>query len=251
MDNPDSSQCVRVAVNIRPLVTTELLIGCTDCITVVPGEPQVQIGSHSFTFDYVFGSTGYPSSQIFEECVAPIVDALFHGYNGTVLAYGQTGSGKTYTMGTNYNGEEHNGGVIPKVVETIFSRIAATRDSTEFLIRVSFIEIFKEEVFDLLDPCTQTFSRGDGVSLVKPTGPARAPIQIRETLNGGITLAGVTEAEVRTKEEMASFLLRAIYGDGGDNILRSKLLLVDLAGSERAKRTGADGLRFREGNDLY
>ncbi|KAL6960207.1 hypothetical protein U1Q18_045834 [Sarracenia purpurea var. burkii] len=285
MDNPDSWQCVKVAVNIRPLVTTELLIGCTDCITVVPGEPQVQIGSQSFTFDYDFGSTRYPSSQIFEECVAPIVDALFHGYNGTVLAYGQTGSGKTYTMGTNYNGEEHNGGVIPKVVETIFSRIAATRDSTEFLIRVSFIEIFKEEVFDLLDPCTQTFSRGDGVSLVKPTGPARAPIQIRETLNGGITLAGVTEAEVRTKEEMASFLLRgslsratgstnmnsqssrshaiftismeqkkiascatgAIYGDGGDDILCAKLHLVDLAGSERAKRTGADGLRFREG----
>lgn len=37
----DTSQCVRVAVNIRPLVTSELLIGCTDCVTVVPGEPQV------------------------------------------------------------------------------------------------------------------------------------------------------------------------------------------------------------------
>lgn len=46
------------------------------------------------------------------------------------------------------------------------------------------------------------------MSLAKPVGPARAPIQIRETANGGITLAGVTEPEVRTKEEMASFLLR-------------------------------------------
>lgn len=50
---------------------------------------QVQIGSHAFTFDCVFGSSGLPSSRIFDECVAPLVDALFHGYNGTVLAYGQ------------------------------------------------------------------------------------------------------------------------------------------------------------------
>ncbi|CAL5332676.1 unnamed protein product [Camellia sinensis] len=273
MDNSETKDCVRVAVNIRPLVTSELLVGCTDCIAVVPGEPQVQIGSHVFTFDYVFGSTGYPCYRIFDESVAPIVDALFHGYNGTVLAYGQTGSGKTYTMGTNYNGEERNGGIIPKVMETIFSRVEATKDSTEFLIRVSFIEIFKEEVFDLLDQSPPALSRGDGVSLAKPAGgPARVPIQIRETTNGGITLAGVTEAEVRTKEEMASFLLRgslaratgstnmnsqsrkntscptgATQDDGGDDILSAKLHLVDLAGSERAKRTGADGMRFREG----
>ncbi|KAK6792542.1 hypothetical protein RDI58_011623 [Solanum bulbocastanum] len=279
----DTSQCVRVAVNIRPLVTSELLIGCTDCVTVVPGEPQVQIGSHVFTFDYVFGSGGYASSRIFDECVAPLVDALFQGYNGTVLAYGQTGSGKTYTMGTNYNGEEQTGGVIPMVMNTIFSRAEAMKESTEFLIRVSFIEIFKEEVFDLLDQNAIAFCKTDGAA--KPTGgPARVPIQIRETVHGGITLAGVTEAEVRTKEEMACFLLQgsvaratgstkmnsqssrshAIFtisleqkklsncssgstNDDGDDILCAKLHLVDLAGSERAKRTGADEMRLREG----
>ncbi|KAL3504870.1 hypothetical protein ACH5RR_034711 [Cinchona calisaya] len=281
----DTSQCVRVAVNVRPLVTSELLVGCTDCVTIVPGEPQVQIGSHAFTFDYVFGSAGLPSSRIFDECAGPLVDALFHGYNGTVLAYGQTGSGKTYTMGTNYNGEDHKGGVIPKVMETIFSRVEAMKESTEFLIRVSFIEIFKEEVFDLLDANPPAFSKGEWTSVAKPAGPARAPIQIRETVNGGITLAGVTEAEVRTKEEMASFLLRGsvsratgstnmnsqssrshaiftismeqkrmtscssgdIHDEFGDEILSAKLHLVDLAGSERAKRTGADGMRLREG----
>nr|GFC27727.1 kinesin-like protein KIN-4C [Tanacetum cinerariifolium] len=90
MDKTDGSQSVRVAVNVRPLVTPELLVGCSDCIIVTPGEPQVQIGSHSFTFDYVYGSTaGSTSSRIFDDCVAPLVDALFHGYNATVLAYGQ------------------------------------------------------------------------------------------------------------------------------------------------------------------
>ncbi|KAL3634051.1 hypothetical protein CASFOL_021105 [Castilleja foliolosa] len=264
----EQTQSVRVAVNIRPLVTSELLVGCTDCINVYSSEKQVQIGSHSFTFDNIFGSKTSPSSAIYDDCVAPLVDALFHGYNGTVLAYGQTGSGKTYTMGTNYNGEEHGSGVIPKVMNTIFCKAEKMKESAEFLIRVSFIEIFKEEVFDLLDP--------------KTTGPARVPIQIRERASGGITLAGVTEAEVRTKEEMASYLLQgslcratgstnmntqssrshAIFtismeqrritsssagDDVGDDVLVAKLHLVDLAGSERAKRTGADGTRLQEG----
>ncbi|CAM8983309.1 unnamed protein product [Rhodiola kirilowii] len=273
----DLTQCVRVAVNVRPLITSELLIGCTDCITVPPGEPQVQIGSHAFTFDYVYGAGGSPSSLIFSDCVAPLVDALFHGYNATVLAYGQTGSGKTYTMGTNYTGEDSNEWVIPKVMETIFSKVEATKDNSEFLIRVSFIEIFKEEVFDLLDHSLSSSHAKSGV-------PSRVPIQIRETVNGGITLSGVTEAEVKTKAEMASYLSRGSHAratgstnmnsqssrshaiftisieqkrtsrpsdgscdDLGDDILSAKLHLVDLAGSERAKRTGADGLRLKEG----
>ncbi|XVE55606.1 hypothetical protein DITRI_Ditri03aG0172400 [Diplodiscus trichospermus] len=280
----ENSESVKVAVNIRPLITTELLNGCTDCITVVPGEPQVQIGSHAFTYDYVYGGAKSPSSAIYDDCVAPLVDSLFHGYNATVLAYGQTGSGKTYTMGTNYTGEGSNGAIIPKVMENIFKRVEAMKQSTEFLIRASFIEIFKEEVFDLLDSNSAALSKVEGASLVKPLAPGRIPIQIRGTVNGGITLAGVTEAEVRTKEEMASYLSRGssfratgstnmncqssrshaiftitmkqkkitshpngVNDDIGDDILCAKLHLVDLAGSERAKRTGADGMCLKEG----
>ncbi|KAI4321438.1 hypothetical protein MLD38_034819 [Melastoma candidum] len=282
-EGKDSSQSVRVAVNIRPLIPSELLIGCTNCITVVPGEPQVQIGSHVFTYDYVYGNSGSPSPGLYDECVAPLLDAFFKGYNATVLAYGQTGSGKTYTMGTNYHGEESNGGVIPKVMDRIFKRVEAMRDSTEFMIRVSFIEIFKEEVFDLLDTSSCPPTKGE-IS-IKPNGLGRVPIQIRETVSGGITLAGVTEPEVNSKEEMANYLSRgsisratgstdmnsqssrshaiftitmeqkknpgfvggASHDDTGDDILCAKLHLVDLAGSERAKRTGADGMRFKEG----
>nr|POE62318.1 kinesin-like protein kin-4c [Quercus suber] len=74
-----SSQCIRVVISIRPLITSEL--GCTDCISVLHGEPlpQVQIGSHSFTFDYVYGSTGLPCFALYDDCVSPLVDALFHG----------------------------------------------------------------------------------------------------------------------------------------------------------------------------
>lgn len=60
----------------------------------------------------------------------------------------------------------------------------------------------------MLDSNLPNMNKGDGSSVAKPVVPARAPIQIRETVNGGITLAGVTEAEVRTKEEMASYISR-------------------------------------------
>lgn len=63
-------------------------------------------------------------------------------------------------------------------------------------------------MFDLLDSNPAALSKVEGASLAKPTAPGRLPIQIRETVNGGITLAGVTEAEVAMKEEMASYLLR-------------------------------------------
>lgn len=63
-------------------------------------------------------------------------------------------------------------------------------------------------MFDLLDPNSAVFSKGEGMNSAKPAVPARVPIQIRETVNGGITLAGVTEAEVRNKLEMASHLSR-------------------------------------------
>ncbi|KAI3945067.1 hypothetical protein MKW98_009871 [Papaver atlanticum] len=92
----------RVAVNVRPLSNEEVSKGCKDCVVFIPGGPQVKIGRSSFTFDYVYGNKASTSSlsSIYGDCVAPLVDSLFDGYNATVLAYGQTGSGKTYTMGS-------------------------------------------------------------------------------------------------------------------------------------------------------
>jgi kinesin family protein 4/21/27 len=71
------------------LIGDEVTQGCRECVSVSPVTPQVQMGTHPFTFDHVYGSNGSPSSLMFEECVAPLVDGLFHGYNATVLAYGQ------------------------------------------------------------------------------------------------------------------------------------------------------------------
>ncbi|XP_051124233.1 kinesin-like protein KIN-4A isoform X2 [Andrographis paniculata] len=279
--------CVKVAVHVRPLIADEKLQGCKDCVVVVPGKPQVQIGSHSFTFDQVYGSTGSPSTAMYEDCVAPLVDGLFQGYNATVLAYGQTGSGKTYTMGSSVKDGCENG-LIPKVMNALFSKIDALKDDIEFQLHVSFIEIHKEDVRDLLDPSYVNRQEMINGHASKVTIPGKPPIQIRETSNGVITLAGSTERSVKTLKEMSECLeqgsqnratgstnmnnqssrshaiftitmeqMRRLHpGNSNDSnvhdymadeYLCAKLHLVDLAGSERAKRTGSDGLRFKEG----
>ncbi len=99
-------------------------------------------GSNSFTYDSVFGGTGLPPGRLYETCVLPLVQGLFKGYNATVFAYGQTGSGKTYTMGSAFQPGITSSGVIPNVMETIFNRIASTKDA-EFTVRVAFVEIHK------------------------------------------------------------------------------------------------------------
>ncbi|XP_047324902.1 kinesin-like protein KIN-4A [Impatiens glandulifera] len=281
--------CVKVAVHIRPLIGDEKLQGCKDCVTVVNGKPQVQLGMHSFTFDQVYGSTASSPSLMFEECIAPLVDGLFQGYNATVLAYGQTGSGKTYTMGTSFRDESRTG-IIPLVMEALFSKIESSKHQREYQLHVSFIEILKEEVRDLLEPTSVNKSDNINGQVGKVSIPGKPPIQIRESSNGVITLAGSTEVSVRTLKEMSSYLehgslnratgstnmnnqssrSHAIFtitleqmhkidpafpGNGNGNLSESmteeylcaKLHLVDLAGSERAKRTGSDGMRFKEG----
>ncbi|XP_027345232.1 kinesin-like protein KIN-4A isoform X2 [Abrus precatorius] len=203
-----SENCsVKVALHIRPLIADERQQGCIECVSLTPGKPQVQIGSHSFTFDHVYGNGGSPSATMFEECIAPLVDGLFQGYNATVLAYGQTGSGKTYTMGTGYS-DNCRIGLIPQVMNTLFNKIETLKHQTEFQLHVSFIEILKEEVRDLLDVVSISKSETSNSNghTGKVTVPGKPPIQIRETSNGVITLAGTTEVAVSTLQEMAAYL---------------------------------------------
>ncbi|KAJ2508083.1 hypothetical protein GGF44_002458 [Coemansia sp. RSA 1694] len=90
----------RVALRIRPLSPQEHANGETECVTQLPGVPQIVIGAdRAFTFDYVF-SPEVSQEQIYDDAIAPLVDQFLQGYNATILAYGQTGSGKTFSMGT-------------------------------------------------------------------------------------------------------------------------------------------------------
>jgi Kinesin motor domain len=103
---------------------------------------QVCCGHHTFSFDQVFGGGGHTPAKLYGDCVEPLVQGIFGGYNATIFAYGQTGSGKTFTMGSHYSPPQPARGVIPDALESMFAKIDAAKD-TAFRMRVGFIEIHK------------------------------------------------------------------------------------------------------------
>uniref|UniRef100_A0A8C3GCL3 Kinesin family member 4 n=1 Tax=Cyclopterus lumpus TaxID=8103 RepID=A0A8C3GCL3_CYCLU len=251
---------VRVALRCRPLVPKENNEGCQCCLTFVPGQPQVIVGTEkAFTYDYVFDPTA-EQEEVFNSTVSPLLCGLFKGYHATVLAYGQTGSGKTFSMGGTYTSAQENDpsvGVIPRVIRRIFEE-KDKRTACEFCLAVSYLEIYNEDILDLLCPSKD-----------------KAGLCIREDPKEGIKIVGLTERQVSTAQEMvgclevgnsartvastamnaASSRSHAIFTitleqrrgtDKADSVV-SKLHLVDLAGSERQKKTKAEGDRLKEG----
>merc|ERR1719271_297446 len=112
------------------------------------GEPP-----KTFTFDSVF-PPNTEQERIYKATAMPICDSVMEGYNGTIFAYGQTGTGKTFTM-EGENDPPELRGIIPRAFAQIFEMIAARGgENTEFLVRASYLEIYNEDVRDLLSKQT-------------------------------------------------------------------------------------------------
>ncbi|XP_075527900.1 kinesin-like protein 31E isoform X1 [Dermacentor variabilis] len=195
---------VRVAVRVRPLISREVIDMCHACTSVTAGEPQIWVGKEkAFTFDHVFDC---PSEQetVYNSCVRQLIDGCFEGYNATVLAYGQTGSGKTYTMGTGYDlhVNPHEQGIIPRAVQHLFDGITARQQEArdqgnpppDFKVNVQFMELYNEEIFDLLGP-------GKGTHY-----PGRNSVKIHEDSKGEIYTVGVTVKAVQNAEQVMKCL---------------------------------------------
>lgn len=170
----DVFETVQVALRIRPLVDSEISRGCQVCVETIPDEPQVQVKEMAFTYNYVFPSE-VSQENFYNDSIKGLVkrlqkgivlhlyfhllfntfsfETIFPGYNVTILAYGQTGSGKTYSMGTAYSNshcEFSEAGVIPRAVSDIFNFIDTSSDIYDFKVKVSFIELYQEQLYDLL-----------------------------------------------------------------------------------------------------
>lgn len=114
-----------------------------------------RIISHEFQYDGVFGSDAL-QDQIFEAVAMPVVERFLQGYNGTIFAYGQTGSGKTYTVDGSQKYYQERG-IIPRILSAIYNNINQ-RDSKDISIHVTYMEIYKEVGYDLLNPATKAGS---------------------------------------------------------------------------------------------
>ncbi|XP_044776343.1 kinesin-like protein KIF27 isoform X4 [Neomonachus schauinslandi] len=258
---------VKVAVRIRPLLCKEVLHNHQACVRVIPNTQQIIIGrDRVFTFDFVFGKNS-TQDEVYNTCIKPLVLSLIEGYNATVFAYGQTGSGKTYTIGGGHVASVVEGqkGIIPRAIQEIFQNISEN-PSIDFSIKVSYIEVYKEDLRDLLELETSI-----------------KDLHIREDEKGNTVIVGAKECQVESADEVMSLLemgnaarhtgttqmnehssrSHAIFtisicqveknmeaGEDGSWYSRrqivSKFHFVDLAGSERVTKTGNTGERFKE-----
>uniref|UniRef100_A0A915MQ61 Kinesin-like protein n=1 Tax=Meloidogyne javanica TaxID=6303 RepID=A0A915MQ61_MELJA len=269
------NECVKVVVRCRPLSSSEQAQGHNCCVNVdsksgiieltnpqCPDEP-----AKCFSFDSAFDLNS-KQLDVYDEAVRPIVDSVLQGFNGTVFAYGQTGTGKTYTMegpsGIGKNIASDQRGVIPNSIDQIFQHIAQSPPSLQYLVRASFLEIYQEEIRDLLDK-----SGGTGKRLELKERPdvgvyvrdlssfvTQSVEEIEHVLKVGHSNRSVGRTNMNEHSSRSHAILvltvesSEIGPDGQPHIRVGRLNLVDLAGSERQSKTGSEGQRFREATKI-
>ncbi|EAL69265.1 hypothetical protein DDB_G0276369 [Dictyostelium discoideum AX4] len=252
---------IRVMCRFRPLNEREKALKENQTCVTFPDETQVIVSGQPFTFDRVFTPES-TQKEVFESVKDTIHDVLL-GYNGTLLAYGQTGSGKTFTMGSAAAESDFENveqlGIIPRGNHLIFNTIAEESDgNAEFTIKCSYLEIYMENIQDLLNPKNNK------------------QLKIRESKSQGIYVEGLTEEYVASEEDIMeliqvgessrsvaktnmnqrssrshSILIIAIEQKSSDGSKkRGKLNLVDLAGSEKVSKTGAEGIVLEQAKKI-
>ncbi|EPS69859.1 hypothetical protein M569_04902, partial [Genlisea aurea] len=262
--NPSDSG-VKVMIRIRPPEKDE---GDGGHATQNVTKDSLTISGQTFTFDSV-ADVNSKQLHIFEHIGAPLVENCLSGFNSSVFAYGQTGSGKTYTIWGPSNAllhEDHQG-LAPRVFQRLFERIEEEQlkqadRQLMYMCRCSFLEIYNEQITDLLDP-------------------GQKSLQIREDVKTGVYVENLREECVSSMKDVSQLLMKGLSNrrtsathvnaessrshsvftcviesrikspnDGLMRLKTSKINFVDLAGSERQKQTGAAGERLKEAGNI-
>ncbi|XP_078727841.1 centromere-associated protein E [Lampetra fluviatilis] len=250
---------VKVCVRIRPLIQRETS-GSSVTYWKSDKHSMSQIDNNkSFIFDRVFG-LDEQTYDVFDEIARPIIKAAVKGYNGTIFAYGQTSSGKTFTM----MGSESYPGIIPLAMKEVFD-VIKNLPGREFLLRVSYMEIYNETICDLLSKDKKKKSleiHEDANRTVYVADLSEEVItsikDILEIMRIGEKNRHYGETKMNDHSSRSHTIFRMIIEsrersqrESMDGVIAvSHLNLVDLAGSERTRQTGAEGLRLKEGCNI-
>ena len=247
---------VKVIARFRPMNELEKTSGNEQvCVFTSPTSLQFNSTREKNVYRYNFDRIFTPSStqeDIYSFGVKEIIDSVLNGYNGTVLAYGQTSSGKTYTM----QGEMEppsTQGIIPRMISHVFKYIYNT-EGTDFIIKVSMIEIYQEKIRDLLDITRVNLNiREDNIKGIYVDGCSERYVGCPNDVLALLELGSSNRAQAATNMNEHSSRSHSIFiltinqtnkKDGGSKI--GKLYLVDLAGSEKISKTGATGHTLEE-----
>lgn len=268
-----ASDSIRVSVRVRPLNAREQSLALSSRASWDLSETTITqqindkpILSNSFAFDHVF-LPSVDNASVYNAIARPVVNSAVSGINGTIFAYGQTAAGKTYTM----LGTPQDPGVTRRAISDVVA-LCSDHVTRRFLMRASYIEIYNENIRDLLQP------DGDNLKIHEDPVNKRVFVDSREEvvvkvddvmdiIARGETARAVGETNMneRSSRSHTIFTLKiesreitAAEAHGDENaavdegvaIRYSTLSLVDLAGSERAAFTKAQGMRLVEGGHI-
>lgn len=241
-------------------------------------------GESTYLYDKVFGENTN-TCEIYHGLVSDIVQSVKEGINGTVFTYGQTSSGKTFTM-QGCNSPDSSVGIIQLAAKDIFQSIKEERSdnsNTECSVKVSYVEIYNEELRDLLNDnkrksSTSLIIREDKRGSISVEGLKEVAVksldQLMEVFRVGETNKSVGSTKMNDRSSRSHAILKIIIerktvlnNAVGENVdaddkenspavnktselvvkTTSSLNLVDLAGSESVRHTGASGMQKKEG----
>jgi kinesin family member 6/9 len=278
MSSSDST--IQIYCRVRPIKKNKKLVYDKGQYWISPDEDGSRIGFHipkdqlqglvnhskenfEFKFDHLFDMDSN-QEEIFDVVAKPVVQSAMGGYNGTIFAYGQTGSGKTFTI-TGGAEKYSDRGLIPRTLQHIFKEIEKDTQ-TRYTVHVSYLEIYNEVGYDLLDSSRdakrledlpKVTIQEDGNEYIHLRNLSVVQANSEEDALNLLFLGDTNRMIAETPSNPASSRSHCIFiisltshKNGSDVIRKSKLHLVDLAGSERVSRTGLDGNLLKEAKHI-
>ena len=291
-ESEEKEQNIRVIIRIKARTPDEINKVYSSMKVYESNMISIISKKKKYFYDYI-GDENATQNDIFEQCGKKICDYALEGYNGTIFAYGQTGSGKTYTLlGKNitnklenknnnisdnfnttsedvdmsdindnyYNINDEKIGLLPRILHYLFENRPLLKEENKILFKISYMEIYKEALKDLLDPDNKNnlqISDANGVLVIKNLrkliidSPKEA---IKLIIDGNRSRH--TASTLMNKESSRSHAIISIYIENNlikeNKIKKSVFHIIDLAGSERQKKTGTNcaGDRMKEAESI-
>ncbi|TVU47351.1 hypothetical protein EJB05_06949, partial [Eragrostis curvula] len=253
----DLKGSIRVYCRVRPFLPGQVspsTVGSIDegNITIVTPSKSGKEGRKTFSFNKVFGPSA-TQDEVFLD-TQPLIRSVLDGYNVCIFAYGQTGSGKTYTMSGPKNMTEQTQGVNYRALSDLFKLAEQRKGAFIYDIAVQMIEIYNEQVRDLLvnDEIRNNSQNGLNVpdaSLVR----VASTMDVMELMNVGLKNRAVGATALNDRSSRSHSCL-TVHVQGRDltsgTVLRGCMHLVDLAGSERVDKSEVTGERLKEAQHI-
>ncbi|KAF8822448.1 kinesin motor domain-containing protein [Cardiosporidium cionae] len=263
---------VVVAVRVRPLFSREIHTGCKNIVSIIDNEAVILLDpmlSHhddvlrinrsrekNFVFDCAF-SANCNQQTVFAKTTKLLLEGVIQGLNATIFTYGATGTGKTYTM----FGDSEQPGIMMLTLQDLFDRLSAQQAEKSFQISASFLEIYNENIRDLLQPKSDYLEiREEPERGMSVAGAVEIPLKSTSDFMHLLSNGNQQRTQEPTEANLTSSRSHAVLQvtvqgrlqcSGVDEQIHiGKLSMIDLAGSERAAQTKNRGLRMIEGANI-